>query len=145
MHDAATEQEELLSMVTPQDVLSFGLIPELIGRLPIITPLLPLDVDQMVRILTEPKNAIVKQYQHLFELEGAQLEFTQDALQTFAEHAMERGTGARALRAVIDGYMLDLMFDLPDMENAGVTYVLDRKAIESRSSLKELARRSKTA
>ncbi len=145
MHDAATEQEELLSMVTAQDVLSFGLIPELIGRLPIITPLLPLDVDQMVRILTEPKNAIVKQYQHLFELEGAQLEFTQDALQTFAEHAMERGTGARALRAVIDGYMLDLMFDLPDMENAGVTYVLDRKAIESRSSLKELARRSKTA
>ncbi len=143
--DPAEKQEELLTMVTPQDVLSFGLIPELIGRLPIITPLLPLDTDQMVRILTEPKNAIVKQYQHLFELEGAHLEFTQDALHTFAEHAMERGTGARALRAVIDGFMLDLMFDLPDMENAGVTYVLDRKGIESRASLKELARRSKTA
>jgi len=143
--DAEENQEELLTMVTPQDVLSFGLIPELIGRLPIITPLLPLDTDQMVRILTEPKNAIVKQYQRLFELEGALLEFTQDALRTFAEHAMDRGTGARALRAVIDGFMLDLMFDLPDMENTGVTYVLDRKGIESRASLKELARRSKTA
>ena len=139
------EENELLSLVTPQDVLSFGLIPELIGRLPIMTPLLPLNTEQMVRILTEPKNAIIKQYQHLFELEGAGLEFTPDALEAFATQAMERGTGARALRAVIDGYMLDLMFDLPDMENTGVTYVLDRKAIENKSTLKEVARRSKTA
>ncbi len=139
------QDSELLSLVTPQDVLSFGLIPELIGRLPIMTPLLPLNTEQMVRILTEPKNAIIKQYQHLFELEGAGLEFTPDALEAFANQAMERGTGARALRAVIDGYMLDLMFDLPDMENTGVTYVLNREAIEKKSSLKDVARRSKTA
>ncbi|MCH2148582.1 MAG: ATP-dependent Clp protease ATP-binding subunit ClpX [Phycisphaerales bacterium] len=139
------DTSELLSKLTPQDVLSFGLIPELIGRLPIMTPLLPLKTEQMVRILTEPKNAIIKQYQHLFELEGAQLEFTQDALEAFAQQAMDRGTGARALRAVIDGFMLDLMFDLPDMENTGVTYVLDRKSIESKASLKDVARRSKTA
>ncbi len=139
------DTSELLSKLTPQDVLSFGLIPELIGRLPIMTPLLPLKTEQMVRILTEPKNAIIKQYQHLFELEGALLEFTPDALEAFAQQAMERGTGARALRAVIDGFMLDLMFDLPDMENTGVTYVLDRKSIESKASLKDVARRSKTA
>ena len=139
------DTSELLSKLTPQDVLSFGLIPELIGRLPIMTPLLPLKTEQMVRILTEPKNAIIKQYQHLFELEGAQLEFTQDALEAFAQQAMDRGTGARALRAVIDGFMLDLMFDLPDMENTGVTYVLDRKSIESQASLKDVARRTKTA
>ena len=89
-----------MGLVTPQDVLSFGLIPELIGRLPIITPLLPLNTQQMVRILTEPRNAITKQYQHLFELEGASLEFTPDALEALAQQAMERGTGARALRAV---------------------------------------------
>ena len=143
--DRVDDTSELLSKLTPQDVLSFGLIPELIGRLPIMTPLLPLKTEQMVRILTEPKNAIIKQYQHLFELEGAQLEFTPDALEAFAQQAMDRGTGARALRAVIDGFMLDLMFDLPDMENTGVTYVLDRKSIESKASLKDVARRSKTA
>ena len=134
-----------LGLVTPQDVLSFGLIPELIGRLPIITPLLPLNTPQMVRILTEPRNAITKQYQHLFELEGASLEFTPDALEALAQQAMERGTGARALRAVIDSYMLDLMYDLPDMENTSVTYVVDRKAIETRAPLEEISRRSKTA
>ena len=139
------EEECHLNLVTPQDVLSFGLIPELIGRLPIITPLLPLNCPQMVRILTEPKNAIIKQYQHLFELEGASLEFTADALEALAEQAMERGTGARALRAVIDSYMLDLMYDLPEMENTSVTYVVDREAIETRAPLKGISRRSKTA
>ena len=134
-----------LGLVTPQDVLSFGLIPELIGRLPIITPLMPLNAPQMVRILTEPRNAITKQYQHLFELEGASLEFTPDALEALARQAMERGTGARALRAVIDSYMLDLMYDLPDMENTSVTYVVDSKAIETRAPLKDISRRSKTA
>ncbi|HBZ97127.1 MAG TPA: ATP-dependent Clp protease ATP-binding subunit ClpX, partial [Phycisphaerales bacterium] len=145
---ASHEDDEInthLGLVTPQDVLSFGLIPELIGRLPIITPLLPLNTPQMVRILTEPRNAITKQYQHLFELEGASLEFTPDALEALAQQAMERGTGARALRAVIDSYMLDLMYDLPDMENTSVTYVVDRKAIETRAPLEDISRRSKTA
>ncbi len=134
-------EAEILAQVTPDDVLQFGLIPELVGRLPIITPLMPLSNEAMVRILTEPKNAIVKQYQHLFSLEGATLEFTLEALDTFAELAMKRETGARALRAVLDEFMLDLMYDLPDRENTGVTYVVDRDDIMKKSGLEDLTQR----
>jgi ATP-dependent Clp protease ATP-binding subunit ClpX len=123
--DEHQEVRELLSQVTPEDVLEFGLIPELVGRLPIITPLMPLTLEAMVRILTEPKNALVKQYQHLFSLEGATLEFTDDALRQLAEQAMKRETGARALRAVLDEFMLELMYDLPDFDSAGTTFVID--------------------
>ncbi|MDG2423098.1 MAG: ATP-dependent Clp protease ATP-binding subunit ClpX [Phycisphaerales bacterium] len=136
------ESCELLGQITPQDVLQFGLIPELVGRLPVLTPLMPLSAEHMVRILTEPKNAIIRQYQHLFQLEGAGLEFTDDSLKLLAERAMARGTGARALRAVLDEYMLNLMYDLPDLDNAGVTYVLDAESIERGLTIEELPRRT---
>jgi ATP-dependent Clp protease ATP-binding subunit ClpX len=132
---------EILTQVTPEDVLEFGLIPELVGRLPIITPLMPLSRDAMVRILMEPKNAIVKQYQHLFSLEGAVLEMTRSALEALATQAMKRKTGARALRAVLDEFMLDLMYDLPESDCAGATFVVDGDHIEKRASLGDLTRR----
>ncbi|MCH2141940.1 MAG: ATP-dependent Clp protease ATP-binding subunit ClpX [Phycisphaerales bacterium] len=140
--DATEESDEAteptLADVTPHDVLQFGLIPELIGRLPIVAPLLPLEEEQMIRVLLEPKNAIIKQYQHLFSIEGATLQFTDDALSALAKRAMERGTGARALRAVIDDLMLDLMYDLPEHDRSGHTYVIDQAALEGASSLDDL-------
>ncbi|MHC4349015.1 MAG: ATP-dependent Clp protease ATP-binding subunit ClpX [Planctomycetota bacterium] len=142
--DEKTKQQrsgELLVKVTPEDVLEFGLIPELVGRLPIICPLMPLDRAALVKILTEPKNALVKQYQHLFSLEGANLEFTDDALSLLAERAMKRDTGARALRAVLDEVMLEVMYELPEAQTAGVTYALDAEAIEGGLSLSELPQR----
>ncbi len=142
--DEKTKQQrvgEVLVQVTPQDVLEFGLIPELVGRLPILCPLMPLDCDALIEILTEPKNALVKQYQHLFSLEGAALEFTDDALDLLAERAMKRDTGARALRAVMDEFMLDVMYELPESHSDGVTYVVDAEALESKLSLAEIPQR----
>ena len=135
------EMEETLARVTPKDVLEFGMIPELVGRLPIICPLMPLTVEAMVQILTEPKNALIKQYHRLFGMEGAELEFSQDALELIAKRAMARDTGARALRAVLDSYMLDLMYELPDLDNTGTTYVIDAEAIESGRPLAKVNRR----
>ena len=132
-----------LSKVVPEDILEFGLIPELVGRLPIVCPLEPLDRSAMVRILTEPRNAIVKQYQHLFSLEGAELEFQEEALNLIAEQAMKRDTGARALRAVMDEIMVDLLYDLPEQDNDGVVYVIDPEAVENGADLDRMARRSK--
>jgi len=108
------------------------LIPELLGRLPVISPLTQLNTDALIHVLTEPKNALVKQYQHLFSLEGAQLTFTTDGLRALAERALERETGARALRGVIDEVMLDLMYELPEQDNEGAEYILDREAIQKR-------------
>ncbi len=130
-----------LAQITPEDILDFGMIPELVGRLPILCPLMPLGTDAMVSILTEPKNALIRQYQYLFTLEGAGLEFTPDAMRLIADRALRRKTGARALRAVIDEIMIDLMYQLPDLDNSSVTYVLDAEAIETRRPLKEIGRR----
>ncbi len=132
---------ELLVQVTPEDILEFGLIPELVGRLPILCPLMPLDRDALMQILTEPKNALVKQYQHMFSLEGAKLEFTRDALDLLADRAMKRDTGARALRAVLDEFMLDVMYELPESQSAGVTYILDAESIENGLSLDRMPQR----
>jgi len=128
----------LLSQVMPEDVLEFGLIPELVGRLPVITPLMPLDQEAMVTILTEPKNALVKQYQHFFAMEGAEVEFTEAALQTIADKALARDTGARALRAVMEEVMLDMMYDLPDMDNEAVKYVIDADAVLGHKTLADV-------
>lgn len=136
-----TEQEQqmkLLDLVNNEDILQFGLIPELLGRLPIVTPLMPLTEDAMVRILTEPRNAIIRQYQHLFSLEAATLEFSDDSLHLIAKRAMERGTGARALRAVIDNFMIDIMYDLPDKDNESVVYRITAAAIEEGLDLDKL-------
>lgn len=118
-----TSQDELkpgeyLAKVLPEDLLRFGLIPEFIGRLPIISSLTPLDTNALVEILTKPKNALVKQYQKLLELDDVELEFTEDALKEIANKAIERKTGARGLRSIIEGIMLDVMFDLPSREDA---------------------------
>ncbi len=109
----------LLEKVTPQDLVKFGLIPEFVGRIPVVTHVDDLDEEQLVRILVEPKNALVKQYQKLFELENIKLEFTPEALKTIAHKACERKTGARGLRNVIEHTMLDIMFRLPSLP--GVT------------------------
>lgn len=113
----------------------------MIGRLPIITPLDRLTPDTLVRILTEPKNAVVRQYQHFFQMEDAELEFTEDALYAVAKRAIERDTGARALRSVMEDLMLDLMYDLPDENNKGVKYVIDESAVMHPRPLKELGQR----
>ncbi|MEM7720193.1 MAG: ATP-dependent Clp protease ATP-binding subunit ClpX [Pseudomonadota bacterium] len=101
----------------PEDLLKFGLIPEFVGRLPVIATLEDLDEDALVTILTEPKNALVKQYQRLFELESASLTFTDDALSAIAKKAIERKTGARGLRSIMENILLDTMFDLPGLES----------------------------
>ena len=136
-HDTET-RAAALSQVMPEDVLEFGLIPELIGRLPVITPLMPLDESALIQILTEPKNALVKQYQHFFSMEGAEVEFTDDALQEIAHKALLRDTGARALRAVMEEVMLDMMYDLPDHESQGVRYLIDAAAVNGHKSLAEV-------
>ena len=107
---------ELLEKSEPEDLLKFGLIPEFVGRLPVIATLHDLDVDALVTILQEPKNALVKQYRKLFELENVELTFTDEALKAIAERAIKRKTGARGLRSIVEGILLDTMFDLPDME-----------------------------
>ncbi len=141
--DKAKQQElgEILVQVTPEDVLEFGMIPEFVGRLPIICPLLPLARSDLARILTEPRNALLKQYQHLFSLEGATLEFTEDALRLLVDRALERDTGARALRAVLDEYMIQSMYELPELNARGVTFVIDGDAIRNSVSVRDLPRR----
>ena len=115
--------------VTPDDLLEFGFIPEMVGRLPITVVLEPLDRSALVRVLTEPKNAIVKQYQHLFQMDGVELEFTQDALEAAADRALEHSTGARCLRYVIEDTLMDVMYDLPSLTGA-TRCVVNRNSIE---------------
>lgn len=121
---ADLEKEELLSKVLPEDLLRFGLIPEFIGRLPVIASLEQLDETVLVEILTKPKNALVKQYKKMLELDDVELEFEDEALSEIAKKAIERKTGARGLRSIIEGIMLDVMFDLPsrdDIEKCVIT------------------------
>jgi ATP-dependent Clp protease ATP-binding subunit ClpX len=108
---------ELLAQVTSDDLLEFGMIPEFIGRLPVLAPLDPLDEEALVRILTEPRNALVRQYKKLFEMEGADLDFSPDALKLIAKMARERDTGARGLRSIVEEVMTDIMFELPELEH----------------------------
>lgn len=114
---SAEEREELLSFVEPEDLQRFGLIPELVGRLPVNVQLHELDEEALLRILTEPKNALVKQYTKMFELEGIGLTFDKEALTAIAAKALERGTGARGLRSVIEEIMRDVMFEVPSRED----------------------------
>lgn len=107
---------ELFGELEPEDLLKYGLIPEFVGRLPVIATLEDLDEDALITILTEPKNALVKQYQKLFDIEGKELTFTDDALKAVAKRAIERKTGARGLRSILENLLLDTMFDLPDLD-----------------------------
>ncbi|WP_430483192.1 ATP-dependent protease ATP-binding subunit ClpX [Rossellomorea marisflavi] len=111
------EDKSLLAKVVPEDLLRFGLIPEFIGRLPVISSLTPLDEEALVEILTKPKNALVKQYQKMLELDDVELDFTEEALFEIAKKAIERKTGARGLRSIIETMMLDVMFDLPSRDD----------------------------
>ncbi|AIG25555.1 ATP-dependent protease ATP-binding subunit ClpX [Brevibacillus sp. 7WMA2] len=111
------KQGEYLKYVLPEDLLKFGLIPEFVGRLPVHATLEPLDEETLVRILTEPKNALIKQYQKLLSLDGVELEFTEGALTQIAKEAIKRNTGARGLRAIIEQIMLDMMYELPSRED----------------------------
>ncbi len=114
----------LLGQVHSDDILEFGMIPELIGRLPVVTALAPLDVPGLIKVLTEPKNALVKQYQALFGMEDCELHFTEAALKSIAQKAQVKNVGARGLRGIVEEIMLDVMFELPDQE-PGTTYTID--------------------
>jgi ATP-dependent Clp protease ATP-binding subunit ClpX len=116
---------KLLHGVEPEDLIKFGLIPEFVGRMPVVATLEELDEDALVKILLEPRNALTKQYQKLFDMEGVELEFREDALRAVARKAMERKTGARGLRTVLENVLLDTMYDLPSMENVSKVVVDD--------------------
>ena len=122
---------EILQHCEPEDLLKFGLIPEFVGRLPVIATLLDLDETALVKILVEPKNALVKQYAKLFDMEDVQLEFTDDALHSIAVKAIERKTGARGLRSILEGILLDTMFDLPAMDGVDEVHI-DGDVVEGR-------------
>jgi len=117
--ETARDRANILAQVQPEDLVEYGMIPEFVGRLPISATLEPLDVRTLINILTQPKNALVKQYQKFFRMEGSEVEFTPGALEHIAERALKRDTGARALRAVCEEIMLDLMYRLPDEGQGG--------------------------
>src|SRR5687768_6118408 len=135
--ETAHDRAETLAQVQPEDLVEFGMIPEFVGRLPLCATLEPLDTKILINILTEPKNALVKQYQKFFRLEGADVEFTRGALEMIAERALKRDTGARALRAVCEEIMLDLMYKLPDQQQGG-KYIINEAIVEGRQNLFEL-------
>lgn len=132
--NAEAERGELLAQVTAEDVIEFGMIPELVGRLPVVSSLAPLDHEGLVRVLTEPKNSLVRQYESLFNMEESELAFTPDALEAIAAKALKRGVGARGLRSILESVMVDVMFELPDQPK-GQKYEVDRDVIEGRSTL----------
>ena len=135
--ESAADRANILAQVQPDDLVEFGMIPEFVGRLPLVATLEPLDVATLINILSEPKNALVKQYQKFFRIEGSELDFTSGALELIAERALKRDTGARALRAVCEEIMLDLMYKLPDQQQGG-KYVITEDVVEGREHLFEL-------
>jgi ATP-dependent Clp protease ATP-binding subunit ClpX len=129
-----TELSALLPQVTSDDILEFGLIPELVGRLPVISALKPLDTATLVRVMHEPRNALVRQYQKLFEMENAELVFTDAAMRAVALRAQAKETGARGLRSIIEDVMLDIMFELPE-QGSGRKYVITPEVVSGRERL----------
>ena len=123
---------ELLSQLEPEDLVQYGLIPEFVGRLPVIATLEELDVEALVQILTEPKNSLTKQYSKLFEMEGVEIDFREDGLRAIAEKGMERKTGARGLRSILEGVLLDSMYNIPSLDNVSKV-VIDESVIRGDS------------
>ncbi len=132
----------ILDQVIPEDVIEYGMIPEMVGRLPVITTLAPLDEHALVDILTQPKNALCRQYQRFFEMESSDLEFTADALEALAKKALTRETGARALRAITEELMIDLMYDLPE-DAEGSKYVITGDIVTGEKDLSEARQEQK--
>src|SRR5439155_23298892 len=135
--DNSHDRAEILAQVQPEDLVEFGMIPEFVGRLPVAATLEPLDTKTLINILSEPKNALVKQYQKFFRMENSELEFTPAALEMIAERALKRDTGARALRAVCEEIMLELMYKLPDQTQGG-KYIVNEDVVEGRHNLFEI-------
>lgn len=134
-HDSSTPEEELnelLPMVIADDLVEYGIIPELIGRVPITTTLRELDKESLVRILTEPKNAVIKQYKQLFDMDQITLRFTKEALELIADLAIERKTGARGLRAIVEEVLLDTMFEMPELNKAVEHVKITKSVIDSK-------------
>ncbi|VAV99493.1 ATP-dependent Clp protease ATP-binding subunit ClpX [hydrothermal vent metagenome] len=145
-HVAAPEERKIgktLQQGEPEDLLKFGLIPEFVGRLPVIATLEDLDIDALVTILQQPKNALVKQYRKLFELEDVGLTFTDDALQAIGKKAIERKTGARGLRSIVENILLDTMFDLPDLEGVDEIVIDKDVVLGTKDPVKVIAKSSK--
>ncbi len=132
--DEKAEYGDLLAQVIPEDIIEFGMIPEMVGRLPVITTLTALDEAALIDILTKPKNALCKQYQRFFEMEDAGLEFTEGGLHALAKKALKRDTGARALRSITEELMIDLMYRLPEEEKPA-KYVITRDMVEGKTDL----------
>ena len=132
--DEKTEYSDMLEQVIPEDIIEYGMIPEMVGRLPVITALSALDEEALMAILTQPKNALSKQYQRFFEMEDAELEFTSGALHALAQKALKRDTGARALRSITEELMIDLMYQLPE-EPKPAKYVINRDIVEGKAGL----------
>jgi ATP-dependent Clp protease ATP-binding subunit ClpX len=132
--DDKTEYSNLLEQVIPEDIIEYGMIPEMVGRLPVITTLSALDEAALIDILTKPKNALCKQYERFFEMEDAELEFTDGALHALAQKALKRDTGARALRSITEELMIDLMYQLPE-EAKPAKYVITREIVERKADL----------
>ncbi|WP_182113517.1 MULTISPECIES: ATP-dependent Clp protease ATP-binding subunit ClpX [unclassified Actinotalea] len=129
LHSA--DDTDVFGDVMPEDLLKFGLIPEFIGRVPVITTVSPLDQEALVRILTEPRNALVKQYQRMFEIDGVELEFTPDAVEAVADQALLRGTGARGLRAILEEVLQQVMFDVPGRDDVARVVVTRETVLEN--------------
>ena len=132
--DTKNEYNNIIAQVIPEDIIEYGMIPEMVGRLPVITSLGTLDEGALIEILTKPKNALIRQYQKFFEMEDAELQFTDDALHALAQKALKRDTGARALRSIAEELMVDLMYQLPE-EPKGAKYVITRDIVEDKAAL----------
>ena len=136
------DKYKIYEQILPQDLLKFGLIPEFVGRLPIITTLKELDRETLIRIITEPKNALVKQYKKLFEYDNVELEFEKDALDLIVDKAIERNTGARGLRSIIENIMRDVMFDIPSNPNIEKC-IITKETVESKAAPKLIINENK--
>ncbi len=140
--DEKTEYTDIIRQVIPEDIIEYGMIPEMVGRLPVITTLSALGESALMDILTKPKNALIKQYEKFFEMEDATLEFTNEALHALAQKALERDTGARALRSIAEELMVDLMYQLPE-EPKGSKYVVTRDIVEGKAKLSTAKKKAK--
>ncbi|MBA4320942.1 MAG: ATP-dependent Clp protease ATP-binding subunit ClpX, partial [Flavobacterium sp.] len=136
--------DEYFTMIEPDDLLKYGLIPEFIGRLPVIASLHSLSEDALLSILTEPKNALIKQYKKLFMIEGVELEFEEDALFSVVKKAIDRGTGARALRSIIEETMLDIMYHLPTYKNLARCIVTKETLLKKEDPIYEYSKQQAT-